>query len=44
MAKGKGIYRLAIPNELRFKGDIKNCEDRFSYSINTLLDYYTKTN
>jgi hypothetical protein len=40
MAEGKGIYSLVIPKELKFKGDLKNCEARYNYSINTLLEYY----
>jgi hypothetical protein len=40
MAEGKGIYRLVIPKELRFNGDLKNCEARYNYSINTLVEYY----
>lgn len=44
MAKGKGIYSLVIPKELRFKSDLKNCEDRFDYSVNKLLKFYLKGN
>jgi hypothetical protein len=40
MAEGKGIYSLVIPKELKFKGDLKNCETRYDYSINTLVEYY----
>ena len=42
MAKGKGVFNLAVPNELKFKGDIENCEARFEHGKNTLLPYYLK--
>ncbi|MBI9040452.1 hypothetical protein [Lutibacter sp.] len=42
MAKGKGVFNLAVPNELKFKGDIKNCETRFEHGENVLFPYYLK--
>lgn len=40
MAKAKGVYRLAIPKELRFIGDIKNCDARFNHGATTIKSYY----
>ncbi|WP_027419249.1 hypothetical protein [Crocinitomix catalasitica] len=40
MAKGKGIYNLAVPNAIKYKGEIENCEDRFQHGMQTLLPYY----
>ncbi|WP_111706884.1 hypothetical protein [Lutibacter citreus] len=40
IAKGKGIFNLAVPNELKFEGDIDNCHSRFEHGKNKLLPYY----
>ena len=40
MAKGKGIYNLAVPKAIKYKGEIESCEDRFQHGIQTLLPYY----
>lgn len=40
IAKGKGIFNLAVPNELKFEGDITNCQSRFEHGKNKLLPYY----
>ena len=42
MAKGKGIFRLGVPKELRYEGEIDNCQARFEHGINKLLPYYYK--
>ena len=44
MAKGKGIFNFAVPNELKFNGDIRNCYARFEHGKNKLLPYYLKHN
>lgn len=40
MVKGKGIYNLAIPKKLKYEGNIENCQERFEYGINKMLQYY----
>lgn len=40
IAKGKGIFNLAVPNELKFEGDITNCQSRFEHGVKKLLPYY----
>lgn len=40
MAKGKGIYNLAVKKELKFKGEITNCKDRYKYAFTDLMNYY----
>ncbi len=42
MAKGEGIFLLAVPKSIRFKGDITNYEDRFQHGKNVLPIYYKK--
>ena len=42
MAKGKGIYKLAIPTNLKFEGDLKNCRARIIYGKEKLLPIYLK--
>lgn len=42
MAKGKGIFRIAIPKKLIFEGDLNNCEARIMYGIEKLLPVYLK--
>jgi len=44
MAKGKGIFNLAVPNELKYDGEIDNCHTRFEHGKNKLLPYYLKKN
>lgn len=44
MAKGKGIFNFAVPNELKLNGDIRNCQARFEHGKNKLLPYYLKHN
>ena len=39
MAKGKGIFTLAVPNELKYVGSIEDCQLRFEYGINTVHSY-----
>ena len=39
IAKGKGIFALAVPNELRYVGSIEDCQLRFEYGINTVSSY-----
>ncbi len=43
IAKGKFLYSLMVPKSIRFKGDISNPIDRYSYAINKLRDYCIKT-
>lgn len=40
MAKGKGIFNLALPNELKYEGEINNCQTRFEHGKSKLLSYY----
>lgn len=40
IAKGKGIFNLAVSKELKFEGDITNCHSRFLHGRNKLLPYY----
>lgn len=42
MAKGKGIFKFAIPNELKFEGEISNCQTRFEHGKNKIKPYYLK--
>ena len=42
MAKGKGVFNLAVPNELKYEGKIDNCQTRFEHGKNKLLPYYLK--
>lgn len=42
MAKAKGVFRLAIPEKLKFDGDILDCEARVAYGIEKLLPVYNK--
>ncbi len=44
IAKGKGVFNLAVPNELKYEGKIDNCKTRFEHGKNKLLPYYLKTN
>lgn len=43
MAKGKGIFNLGIPKELRFGGEISNCHARFEHGKSKIKPYYLKT-
>ncbi|GGG59666.1 Insecticidal toxin complex protein [Bizionia arctica] len=40
MAKGKGVYRLIVPKEIVFSGDLSNEENRYNYALNTLRVYF----
>ena len=40
MAKGKGIFIIAIPKKLMFEGDLNSCEARVLYGIEKLLPIY----
>ncbi len=40
MAKGKGIYRLGVKNELKFEGDIRDCKSRYKHAFTKLKTYY----
>ena len=42
MAKGKGIFNLAVPKELKYEGEIDNCQARFLHGKNKILSYYLK--
>lgn len=43
MAKGKGIYSLAVPKKLKYDGDIENCTDRYEHGVKKLIPYYLST-
>lgn len=40
MARGKGIFNLAVPKRLKFVGDIKDCQTRFEHGLYKLKPYY----
>ncbi len=42
MAKGKGLFALGIPKELRYVGDIKDCQSRFEHGAYKIRTYYLK--
>lgn len=42
MAKGKGIYFFGVKRELRFKGNILDCNSRYEHGANRVLTYYLK--
>lgn len=42
MAKGKGIYSLGVKRELRFEGNILDCNSRYKHGANKILTYYLK--
>lgn len=44
MAKGKGIFNLGVPNELKYQGQIDNCQARFEHGKTKLLLYYLQKN
>ena len=39
MAKGKFLYSLVVPKQIRFEGDIANPQERFNYALNILKPY-----
>ncbi|MBN1253472.1 MAG: hypothetical protein JXA16_15140 [Bacteroidales bacterium] len=43
MAKGKGIYNLAVPKKLKFEGEIINCKSRFEHGIKKLIPFYNSS-
>lgn len=44
MAKGKGIFYLAIPKQLKYEGNVDNCNDRFEHGLHKLIPYYLSKN
>ncbi len=42
IAKGKGIFNLGIKNELKFKGDILDCNSRTEHAFLKVQTYYLK--
>ena len=40
MAKGKGIFKLGIPNKLKYEGRIEDCQTRFEHATTKLLSFY----
>ncbi len=40
MAKGKGIFSLGVPKNLRFEGDLYDCEARIDYGTSKILPVY----
>ncbi|SDX99050.1 hypothetical protein SAMN05444411_11366 [Lutibacter oricola] len=42
MARGKGVFNLAVPKELKYVGEINHCETRFLHGKNKILPYYLK--
>ena len=39
MAKGKFLYSIAVPKDVKFVGSIKSAMDRYEYAINILKPY-----
>lgn len=44
IAKGKGIYKLAVKKRLRFQGQITDCKARYDHALFKLLPYYLENN
>ena len=44
MAKGKGIYSLAVTKGIKYEGEISDCNARYNYSINKLIPYCNTIN
>lgn len=44
MAKGKGIFYLAIPKQIKYEGNVANCNDRFEHGLHKLIPYYLSKN
>lgn len=42
MAKGKGIFCLGVKKELRYEGDLLDCNARYKHGPDKLLPYYLK--
>lgn len=42
MARGKGIFRLGVTKQLRYDGDLLDCQKRFEHGVDKLLPYYLK--
>lgn len=40
MAKGKGLFCFGVPKQLKYKGKIENCQDRYEHGVNELFPYY----
>lgn len=43
MAKGTGLYSLGIKKELKFEGDIRDCESRYEHAVSKLYPYYLRS-
>jgi len=44
MAKGKGVFNFGVPNQLKYEGEIDNCQTRFEHGKTKLLLYYLEKN
>ncbi|TVZ60087.1 hypothetical protein NA63_2637 [Flavobacteriaceae bacterium MAR_2010_105] len=42
MASGHLLYSFAVPNPIRFQGDISNPQERYTFALNTLRTYCKK--
>jgi hypothetical protein len=40
MACGKGLYRFGVPKELKYTGNIEDCQARFEHGINIMIPFY----
>lgn len=40
MAKGKGLFALGIPRELKYVGNINDCQSRFEHGAYRIRSYY----
>ena len=43
IAKGKGIFNLGVKNELKYEGDILDCNSRTEHAFLKVLTYYLKS-
>ncbi len=44
IAKGKSVYSLFVPKDIRFVGDISKAEDRYVYALEKLRNYCKSQN
>lgn len=40
MMKGKGVFNLGVPKNLKFEGALDSCESRIDYGIKKILPHY----
>jgi len=40
MAKGKGLFSIAVSKEIEYEGELMDCNLRYEHGVNKLLPYY----